>query len=320
VRLAALDLGSNSFHLLVADELPGGRIRRVTTEKATLRLGGLVARTGQLGKEARKRVLEAIAELLRHAREAGAAKIVTVATDALRSASDTQKLCDKIWDEHGLQVHVLTGEQEGALSLRGMAGALALDPGEKVLGLDLGGGSFEVGYGGREGEVQVASLPIGAAKLAERVTGDPPRMLERAELYMEVLAILRPVAERLADAKGARATGTAGTIRDLGRTGLALASGRAPAKIRGVVVTRDQLERGYARLVSVPTLERMDLPGLRLGRADLLPVGGIVLLATMEVFALEQLELCDWGLREGVLLDVLGSQQVLNGDVIAPLG
>ncbi|MGH8910298.1 MAG: hypothetical protein ACRD0K_28340 [Egibacteraceae bacterium] len=319
MRLAALDLGSNSFHLLVADELPGGRIRRVTTEKVTLRLGGLVARTGQLGKEARERALGAIAELLLHAKQAGATHIVTVATDALRSASDSQKLRRRIQDEHGLQIHVLAGEQEGALSLRGMAGVLALDPGEKILGLDLGGGSFEIGYGGREGEVQVASLPIGGAKLADRLTGDPPRLAERVELYLEILAILRPVAERLADAKGSRAMGTAGTIRDLGRTGLALAGGRAPAKIRGLVVTRDQLERGYARLVSVPTLERMDLPGLRLGRADLLPAGGIVLLATMEVFALEQLELCDWGLREGVLLDVLGPQQVLSGDVVAPL-
>jgi exopolyphosphatase/guanosine-5'-triphosphate,3'-diphosphate pyrophosphatase len=319
MRLAALDLGSNSFHLLVADELPGGRIRRVTTEKISLRLGELVASTGELGKDARRRSLGTIAELLNYARNAGAAQAVTVATDALRSASDSQRLRDRIRDEYGLKVTVLSGVQEGALSLRGMAGVLALDHHEKVLGLDLGGGSFEIGYGGRNGAVQVESLPIGVARIANRLPGDPPRLLDRAELHGEVIATLRQAAERLPDAKGARAAGTAGTIRDLGRIGLALAGGRAPVRVRGLVVTRDQLERGYARLVSVPTLERMDLPGLRHRRADLLPAGGIVLLATMEVFAVEQIELCDWGLREGALLDVLGPQQVLGRDVIVPL-
>ncbi|MGH8931738.1 MAG: Ppx/GppA family phosphatase [Egibacteraceae bacterium] len=319
MRLAALDLGSNSFHLLVADELPGGRIRRVTTEKVSLRLGEPVSRTGELGSQLRKRALATVGELLDHARDAGAKQVVAVATDALRNASDSQKLRDRIEKDHGVHVRMLAGEEEGALSLHGMAGALALDDGEKVLGLDMGGGSYEIGYGGREGDVQVASLPIGAARLADRLPGDPPRLRDRVRLYEKVMEVLASAAEQLPDAKGARAAGTAGTIRDLGRTGLALASGSAPVKVRGLVVTRDQLERGYARLVSVPTLERMDLPGLTLKRADLLPAGGIVLLATMEIFDLERIELCDWGLREGVLLDVLGPRQVLSEALRAPL-
>jgi len=319
MRMSALDLGSNSFHLLVADELPGGRIRRVTTEKVTLRLGEVVGRTGQLGDKVRKQALATVTELLDHARTAGARRVVTVATDALRSAADSERLRHRIVDEHGVHVRVLTGEEEGALSLRGMAGALALHRHEKVLGLDLGGGSYEIGYGAPEGEVGVASLPIGAARLTDRLPGDPPRLVDRAALHDEVLGILRTAADRLPGAKGARAAGTAGTIRDLGRMGLALAAGTAPAKVRGLVVTRDQIERGYARLVSVPTLERMDFPGLKLRRADLLPAGGIVLLATMEVFGLEQLELCDWGLREGALIDVLGPRHILDEGLLADL-
>jgi exopolyphosphatase/guanosine-5'-triphosphate,3'-diphosphate pyrophosphatase len=319
MRAAALDLGSNSFHLLVADDLPAGRIRRVTTEKVTLRLGELVARSGELGKEGRRRAFATITELLGHARDADAAWVVVVATDALRMAGDSEKLRDRVAEEHGVRVRMLTGEEEGRLSHRGMTGALRVDPDEEVLGLDMGGGSYEIAYGSRDGDVVVASLPIGPVKLMGSLPGDPPRLVDRAALHDQVLAILRAAADDIPGAKGARAAGTAGTIRDLGRMGLALAAGKAPAKVRGLVVTRDQLERGYARIVSVPTLERMELPGLTLKRADLLPAGGIVLLATMEAFALEQLELCDWGLREGALIDVLGPRQVLSDELVAEL-
>jgi exopolyphosphatase/guanosine-5'-triphosphate,3'-diphosphate pyrophosphatase len=319
MRAAALDLGSNSFHLLVADELPGGRIRRVTTEKVTLRLGELVARDGELGKDARRKALTTISDLLDHARDAGAQRVVVVATDALRTAGDSQKLRDRIADDHGVVVRLLSGEEEGALSFRGMAGVLTVDHGEKFLGLDMGGGSFELGFGSRGGEVVVASVPVGAARLSGRLPGDPPRLIDRAALHAEVLAIMRDAADRMPGAEGARAAGTAGTIRDLGRIALALAAGSAPAKVRGLVITRDQLERGYARLVSVPTLERMDLPGLTLKRADLLPAGGIVLLATMEAFGLDRIELCDWGLREGALIDILGRREVLDDDLLTKL-
>jgi exopolyphosphatase / guanosine-5'-triphosphate,3'-diphosphate pyrophosphatase len=138
---------------------------------------------------------------------------------------------------------------------------------------------------------------------------DPPRLTERAALHEEALALLRPLARGAPITRTRptppRAVGTAGTIRDLGRLGLAIATGTAPEKIRGVVVTRRQLEQAYAWLCSVPTAERMELPGVSTKRADLLPAGGAVLLATMEAFGLEHLELCDWGLREGVLLDAL---------------
>jgi exopolyphosphatase/guanosine-5'-triphosphate,3'-diphosphate pyrophosphatase len=322
-RLAALDLGSNSFHLLVADELPGGRIKRVTTEKVALRLAEPVASTGELGKDARRRAAATFAQLLAHARQAGARRVLAVATEASRRASDGGRLLDRLASEHGIRVHVLSGMEEGELSLLGMAGAFHLPPGRQVLGLDLGGGSYEVAYGGTGGLVAGASLPLGPARLRSRLVGDPPRLLDRAELHDAALRLLRPVAadvaKAAADGRPPRAVGTAGTIRDLGRLGLALAGGATPDRVRGLVVTRDQLERGYARLVSVSTTERMELPGVSPKRADLLPAGGLVLLATMEAFGLEHLELCDWGLREGVLLDVLGAARVVSGQQAAAL-
>lgn len=318
-RLAALDLGSNSFHLLVADTRPHGRIKRVRTKKLTIRLGEPVARTGKLGDEAYQRAVDAFADLIGVADEEGAERVVAVATEALRVAEDGQQLRDQLLATHGTPVQLLSGLDEARLSLRGMASALNLPPEEQVLGLDLGGGSLEIALGGTGGLDAGASLPLGGAKLVDRVS-DPPRLHERAALHHHAMQLLVPAAESVLahrrDDGPLTAIGTAGTIRDLGRLGLILAGGAAPAKVRGLMVSRDQLEIAYARLCSVDVHDRMDLPGVSSKRADLLPGAGVAVLATMEAFDLRAITLCDWGLREGVLLDVVGGREVVAEDAV----
>jgi exopolyphosphatase/guanosine-5'-triphosphate,3'-diphosphate pyrophosphatase len=315
-RTAVLDLGSNSFHLLVADVVHGTRIKRVATRKLQLRLAEPVARDGELGRDARKRALAAVGDLLDDARDARATRVLAVATSAIRDATDGPKLRARIAEEHGVEVRLLDGLEEGYCSLRGMAAALHVPADGAVLGLDLGGGSYEVVYGGHGPLLAGASLPLGGATLRDRLRYDPPRLAERAALHASALELLRPVAAQVRalrdGAAPLRAVGTAGTIRDLGRLGLGLALGSAPERIRGVAVTRRQLEVAYARLVAVPTDERLELPGVSVKRVDLLPAGGAVLLATMEAFGLEQVELCDWGLREGVLLDALTDAEITD--------
>lgn len=321
-RLAVLDLGSNSFHLLVADVV-GQRIKRVATRKLQLRLAEPVARDGELGRDARKRALDAVGELLDVAREQKAGRVVAVATSAIRDADDGDKLRGRIADEHGVEVRLLSGLEEGYCSLRGMAAALHVPQDAAVLGLDLGGGSYEVVYGGTGPLLAGASLPLGGAAIRAELRHDPPRFAERAVLHERAIALLEPVAAEVASLRegmpAVRAIGTAGTIRDLGRLGLGLALGDAPARVRGVAVTRRQIEGAYASLCAVPTDERLDLPGVSAKRADLLPAGGTVLLATMEAFGLEQVELCDWGLREGVLLDALTDARITDVGAAAVL-
>lgn len=308
-RLAALDLGSNSFHLLVADQRPGGGIARVSTRKITLRLAEPVAQKGKLGQAQRARALDALGELLDDAREAGAEQVVAVATEAIRRAADGERFRADAEGRFGLRVHLLEGLEEAALSLRGMASALRLGPDADLLGLDLGGGSYEVAYGDAGGFRAGASLPLGAARVAAGLRHDPPRLAERSALHEETLERLRSLAEEVLAGRSLDrrlvVAGTAGTIRDLGRVSLGLATGTVPSRVRGVVVTRDQLEVAYARIVAVPTAERLELPGVGPKRADLLPAGGMILLATLEAFGAEQFQMCDWGLREGALLGAL---------------
>lgn len=323
--MAALDLGSNSFHLLVgeiSDSRRGTRLKRARTRKIGVRLAEPVTTTGRLGKAGRARAHAAVEELLDVADEAGATEVVAVATEAIRAADDGKRLREELVERHGLCVRLLDGLEEAALSTRGVTGALDLRAGEEVLVLDMGGGSLEVGLGGPGGLREGASLALGGARLATRGYADPPWLAERASLRAEALELFTDVAHRVATATGGRpprAVGTAGTIRDLGRVGLALASGVVPDRVRGLVVTRAQIELGYARLCGVPLAERADVPGASTKRADLLPVAGAVLLAALEALGLSQLELCDWGLREGVLLDVAGAGEVIGPTDVRPV-
>ncbi|MGI9016034.1 MAG: hypothetical protein ACR2HR_02830 [Euzebya sp.] len=320
-RLAALDLGSNSFHLLVADTRPRGRIKRVTTRKLTIRLGEPVARTGKLGKEAYQRAVDAFADLMATADDEGVDQVVAVATEALRVAEDGEEFRAQMTADHGVLVQLLTGLDEAALSLKGTASALNLPPEEEVLGLDLGGGSFEIALGGTGGLVTGVSLPLGGAKLIDRIS-DPPRLAEQAALHRHAMELLQPAAEQILQRRSnpgepLTAIGTAGTIRDLARLGLALAAGgSAPTKIRGMMVSREQFELAYSRLCSVDVHDRMDLPGVSSKRADLLPGAGVAVLATMEAFDLPAITLCDWGLREGVLLDVAAGCHIVEADKV----
>lgn len=322
-RLAALDLGSNSFHLLVADTRPGGRIKRVRTRKKTNRLAEPVSRTGKLGPEAFDRAIKAFNDLMDLAKDEGASKVVAVATEALRVAEDGPAFRARVESDHGVPIQLLRGTDEAALSLRGMASAMNLPPEQEVLGLDLGGGSLEIALGGVAGMVAGVSVPLGGAKLVDHLS-DPPRLHEKAALHDHALGYLRPAAAEILPKRSAPdehlvALATAGSIRDLGRFGLTLAAGAAPEKVRGMMVSRDQLELAHARLCSFDVHARMDLPGLSSKRADLLPAAGVAVLAAMQAFDLNALTLCDWGLREGVLLDINGGGDTVDPDAVVDI-
>ncbi|CAN5709141.1 Ppx/GppA phosphatase family protein [soil metagenome] len=321
-RLAALDLGSNSFHLLVADTRPRGRIKRIKTRKLTIRLGEPVARTGKLGAEAYQRAVDAFEELLKIADKEGAEQIAAVATEALRTAEDGSAFRTQMQRDHDVPIQLLSGLDEAALSLKGTASALNLADDDEVLGLDLGGGSFEVALGGNAKMTAGVSLPLGGAKLLDHLS-DPPRLHEQAALHRLCMDLLQPAAEQILPQRHhpdqrLKAIGTAGSIRDLGRLGLTMMGGSAPDKVRGMMVSRDQLELAYAKLCSVDAHDLMDIKSISSKRADLLPGAGVAVLAAMEAFDLHAITLCDWGLREGVLLDVVAGCEIVEEETVAP--
>jgi exopolyphosphatase / guanosine-5'-triphosphate,3'-diphosphate pyrophosphatase len=309
MRLATIDLGTNTVRLLVADLEPGARNWRVVeADQQVTRLGEGLATTGRLGDVAAARTAAVVANYVTRARHAGAARIAVVATSAVREAANGRQFADGLERTTGERVAIVGGDEEAALTLagvvEGLGGASAL-PGTTLV-FDIGGGSTEYIVARGRAPLAAVSLRLGVVDLAERYPFPGPVDGPRYRLmYGEVLDRLRrelPEALRLARAD--RLVGSAGTVTTLGALDLGLTV-YDPARIQGHVLARGSVERLLARLAGLTVAERGRLPCLEPGRADLLVPGVAIVLATLELIGLDRLVVSDWGLREGILLGLV---------------
>jgi exopolyphosphatase/guanosine-5'-triphosphate,3'-diphosphate pyrophosphatase len=300
VRVAALDLGSNSFHLQVADVVDG-RVDQVTRQKEMLRLGSTLAEQGRLGEEAIARAVASAAGLVEVARRHGAHRIVAGGTDALRRAPDGVELVERVRAATGVQVAVLSGDEEAELIFAAVRARL-LHGRRRVLALDLGGGSLEVMVGSGAGLDWSASLPLGVARLTSQlVRSDPPSASDRDRVAAAVEGELAPHLPWIRRFAPHQAVGTAGTLLTLIRLaaeGAADDGRRLPA----APASLGALRALAGRLLAMDSGERRKLPGVEGGRADLLPAGIVACVTALEGAGLDSIIPCDWSLRDGMIL------------------
>lgn len=306
MRIAAVDLGSNSFHLLVVDARPDGTFVPLVREKEMLRLGDVVAEHGRITDDAADAAVEVLRRFRSLADGAGADEYVACATSALREAEDDSGLIDRLSLETGLPVRVISGREEARLIFGAVRASVLLDPAPAVC-LDLGGGSLEVSVGDVGGLLWSTSLKLGVARLtAELVRRDPPSKGDLDRLHARVVEELGPVAAELADLRPRMLVGTSGTLCDLARMAVALREGTAPASVHQETVTRAELEAVRDQVVERATDQRRRLPGLDSRRADQAPAGVVVALAALDLFDLDAMTVGEWALREGMVLDAIG--------------
>lgn len=308
VRLAVLDLGSTSFHLLVADATPEGGIERVLRERTMLRLGALIGDGARIPEEVCVRAVETARQLADMARSAGADLLLPIATSAIREAENGQDVADRIGAAIGVPTRVISGIEEARLTFSAFRHRLAVGS-RLALGLDLGGGSLELITGDDRDVRWETTLPLGTARLhAELVRSDPMTGDERR-------AIRARVRERLADYRDAierwtpqPAIASGGSLRALARLEAA-AEGRDPeTSIQGRFLEADAI-RELTRMLSRSSQEqRLRLPGMSRRRADLVPTGAVILDTVVDALRLRGLTVSDWGLREGVILETLESR------------
>jgi exopolyphosphatase/guanosine-5'-triphosphate,3'-diphosphate pyrophosphatase len=299
VRVAALDLGSNSFHLLVADVSSAG-LEPVVRAKEMLRLGSIVAAHGRLGDSAIEQATRAATGLLEVARHHGAERVAVCGTDALRRAPDGPRLARAVGAAAGVEVHILTGDEEAALIFEAVRARMGLGDGQ-VLAADLGGGSLELMVGGRAGLKWSVSLPLGVARLtAELVRDDPPSAADVHRLRTVTADRLRPQVQHIGQLSPVGAVGTSGTLLTL--IGLAHAERGTPPARWPARAGLDDLRLVEDRLLRLDHAGRQALPGVEARRADLLPAGAVCCVTLLECTGLGSLAACDWALREGMLL------------------
>jgi len=314
MRIAALDLGSNSLHLLVVEARPDGSFEPLVREKEMLRLGDVVSRAGRLDEESVEAVLTTVRRFKALAATAGTDDLVAMATSAFREADNSAQVVDRIEAETGVRVDVISGKDEARL-IFGAVRASVMINNPPALCLDLGGGSLELMIGDGSELLWSASVHLGVARLtAELVATDPPSASDQRRLRRRITAVLAPLAEE-ASAAGLdprMLIGTSGTLCDLARAAIGMGAqggplpAAFPASVNHLTVARADLEKLHEQIIGSSVGARRRITGIDARRADLIPAGSLTLLTAMELFGLDELTVGDWALREGIVLDAIG--------------
>lgn len=324
MRIAAIDLGTNSFHLLVVDAGPDGSFVPLVREKEMLRLGDDVARNGRISRDAARRALETVRRFRALADGAGATRVVACATSAFREAANGRRIAADLAAETGIEPRIIDGETEASLIYSAVRASVLMEKGP-VLAFDLGGGSLEVMVGDGNALWWACSLPLGVARLtAELVRHDPLTRGDRRRLRSRLLANLEPVAREIGDLFEAGGTfvpslavGSGGTFCDLARMVAYRRSGGIPVSVNQFTFSRLEFHELQAQLMGASAAERRRVPGLELRRADLVPAGAMLLDCAMELFGFDELTVSEWALREGMVLDTIRGLRPVDA---VPLG
>jgi exopolyphosphatase / guanosine-5'-triphosphate,3'-diphosphate pyrophosphatase len=301
MRLGVLDVGSNTVHFLVVDAHQGGRPLPVFSHKAELQLGNSLEEGNRLSRSCALRLRAFVAEALQIAEDKGVEELLAFATSAVRDATNGDDVLASVRSATGVDIAVLPGPEEARLTFLSARRWFGWSSG-KVLMLDIGGGSLEIAVGIDEVPDVTISLPLGAGRLTRNwLTRDPPTADETRQLRRHVRAeIARRAGEVTRLGPADRAVATSKTFRQLARIAGAAPSGEGPY-VRRVVSHADIAELAK-RLATMSVAERTAMPGVSRTRAPQLAAGALVADAAMDLFGLNELEICPWALREGVIL------------------
>ncbi|MHB1987076.1 MAG: Ppx/GppA phosphatase family protein [Acidimicrobiales bacterium] len=305
MRIGALDLGSNSFHLLVVETRPDGSFTPIVREKEMLRLGDVVAREGRLTEEAADRAVDVVRRYRAIAESNGVEELVAYGTAALREASNGPAVTERIEAETGVHIQVVNGIREAQLIFEAVRASVLMEPGP-VLCADLGGGSLELSVGDRFGLRYATSLHLGVGRLtAELVRSDPPTPKDLARLRKRAEVELSDVLGDILARDPKQLIGSSGTFCALARAATALRDGTVPASVNQLTVPARDLDTLGELVFSLTAEERAHLPGVDARRAELLPAGVVVAKTLLELTGIEALTTSEWALREGMVLRVL---------------
>ena len=296
-----LDLGSNTVHLLLVDAHYGAAPVPASKLKMPLRLSEHLGDDGRVDDSAVTQLIDFITRGQRLAEDKGATEIMAFATSAIREAANGEQVLARVRDETGLEISVLSGEDEARMTFLAVRRWFGWSSG-RILGFDIGGGSLELASGTDEEPDVAVSLPLGAGRMTrDFLVGDPPTPESVRELRRHARASIAQVVGRLRRVGEPRmAVATSKTFKQLARI-----AGAAPSS-EGIHVRRvlrlDDVRSLVPRLAGMSAGERGRIPGVSEGRSEQMVAGAIVAEAAMELLEVDELVVCPWALREGIIL------------------
>ena len=307
MRVATIDVGTNTVLLLVADRQEDGSLVALEERATITRLGEGVDVTRRFSAQALERTLVCLDEYAAAVRSLGADRVAVVGTSAMRDAGGGDMLRAHIGASFGVPVRVVSGQEEARLTLRGALGGLPLDDRSRRAVFDIGGGSTEVVFGGvDDGQPIIAyssSFDVGSVRLTERhVRTDPPDGVTREVLTREACQAFAAVPPLT---NNETPVGVAGTMTTLAAVSLGLDTYDG-ARVHGHAMTRDELRRVVGALASTPLEARRRMPGMEPKRADVIVAGGFIALALLDHWNAGAVLVSDRGVRWGLAEELAG--------------
>jgi exopolyphosphatase/guanosine-5'-triphosphate,3'-diphosphate pyrophosphatase len=304
-RLGAIDIGTNTIKLLVAEVDPEGGMEVLLREKSLVRLGSESLTRGELPEEATVATADTIRGFLRSIRGCGAELGRAVATCAVREASNSAAFLEEIRQRTSVSVDVISGDEEARLVNLAVRSEFPsrLDP---LLLIDIGGGSTELVISDGPRVRYTESLPLGVVRLAARYArNDPPSREDRAAMKKEIRAVARKACDEIRKVGFRTCVGSSGTIQSLSLVHEASILGREPTPTGHRALTREGLKRVGRLLARTTEREKLRIDGLDPKRRDIAVPGAILLAWLLKRTGADSIEVGERGLREGVLLDLV---------------
>lgn len=297
-RIAAIDFGTNTARLLIADRDAIGSFAHIRLEREIVRMGGGFTRDQGLSRDALERGLSCLSRFAAIIREHGVSQVRAVATSAVRDAPNGHAFVERVQQETGITLSVVNGITEGSLTLAGVLAGLDQAYNDIFL-FDIGGGSTEYTLA-QGGQIQfISSLPLGVVRLTE---GKVTTGAMKEKISRELDALWREM-----ELAGFRVNnsiplvGTAGTATTIAAISMEMLD-YDYRKVNNATVSIAKIREIYERLLPLSLEERLKIPGLEKGREDLIVAGLLITLHTMEMFGIDSLKVSDYGLLEGLIV------------------
>ncbi len=309
MRIAALDIGTNSIHVIIVEVRPDRSFEIIDREKEMVRLGsgGLGGRS--LTEPAMLAAMHALTKFKRLADSHAVDEIVAAATSAVREARNGRSFLSAVRQRTGIQVRVISGTEEARLIHLAAVYGVDVSRGSAVV-VDIGGGSVELTLG-TNAKVRVAqSVKLGVIRLTEQfVHTDPVGRGDERQMVQHITDVIAPTVDKIVSLGFDRVIGTSGTILSLGE--LVLADGRTVGSddLRNRRVSAKQVKRLRKEITGLDLADRLRIPGLDPRRADVAVAGSVLLDTILRLIGADDLTLCDLALREGLVLDYMRRNQ-----------
>ncbi|MEO0407868.1 MAG: Ppx/GppA phosphatase family protein [Cyanobacteria bacterium P01_A01_bin.135] len=305
MKLAAIDIGTNSIHMIIVEAIAQQQFEIIEREKEMVKLGVGVFASNRLSDRAFGTGVATIARYVQLAEQIGVDEVITAATSAIREAQNGDAFMQAVRQQTGVTPRIISGQEEARLIFLAVRNSIALNQ-ETALVLDIGGGSTEAVIGNRQEVLFGDSMPLGVLRLLDMVGSSGPLGKEgRSVLEAHIRFAAQQTLERMTDIGFDRVIGTSGTIRTIGEAAYRQSQGGSLQSVNAEVVSLKAIEAVTQTLTKLAMEARTEVEGVSAKRADAIHLGGVLLTQLLNLAKVQEITLCEASLREGMVLDYL---------------